>query len=307
MVTIDIHFGLSRFKFGTTPADTHTMKWLQLLTTIALSTSCKPNAGENASDVKIIGGNVASENDPVTRSTMFLYMERQGNGAVSGGSCTGTLIGPNQIATAAHCLSDGARLVSIGYGSRVQRLQGIGSIRWKVHERYVGAQEQLTFDLAVITFDGNLPTSLKPTPVGIASDVVAGREVIFAGYGLTATNNLRIDEQLRRVTSSIDQIDTLNGEILDKEDGLGTCQGDSGGPMYVESPSGLRVIGATSRGQMSCEAGDGVYTNLPHYRQWMAEAFTNLGKPLQYLSEGSLPNFAGGGSGIEVDIAQMLP
>jgi secreted trypsin-like serine protease len=77
--------------------------------------------------------------------------------------------------------------------------------------------------------------------------------------------------------------------------------------MYIEaSGTSLKVIGATSRGSDQCELGDGIYTNLSFYRKWMADTFKTMGKPLNYLTDGSEPDWSNAAK-IKIDVNTLLP
>ena len=65
------------------------------------------------------------------------------------------------------------------------------------------------------------------------------------------------------------------GMICAGAEGKDTCNGDSGGPMVTrhESTGGYSVIGITSWGDVPCAKPQsfGVYANVAHYLDWIAE------------------------------------
>ncbi|RYZ82022.1 MAG: trypsin-like serine protease [Proteobacteria bacterium] len=76
---------------------------------ITLITSCKNSAAD--SEVKIINGKIVEESDPspVKKSLVIL------NNPVTGFLCTGTIVAPDLVLTAAHCKDS---IDAVVYGRR---------------------------------------------------------------------------------------------------------------------------------------------------------------------------------------------
>lgn len=242
------------------------LRLLLSLCLVGCSTEPKP-----ASDLKIVGGAVV--NDP-TDAAMASTVALMANG---GAFCTGTLIGPNHVVTAAHCI-DGSSDIQLGYGTNPQPIPGVTVTLARAHPSWTSGPS----DVAVLAFDGSLPNGLKPVRIAPMVGIADGVGVLLAGYGVTGESR-NGGGILRKVNARIKAFDASVGEF-EMQEGLGTgsCYGDSGGPAYVQSASGLTVIGATSRGS-NCDYGDGIYGDVRMFQGWFKCTFKEAGKPLRHL------------------------
>lgn len=230
---------------------------------------CERNK-ENSSDTKIVNGTlVMGPMQAEYRSTIALT----GDG---GTTCTGTLIGPNHVVTAAHCMGGG--VIQLGYGPNGAPIPGVRVIGAQGHPRW----SEGPFDIAAVAFEGMLPPDLQPVPVAPMSLGGGGVPVIIAGYGVTGENQGGGDI-LRRTDARIKNFLPQEREF-EMQEGLGTgsCYGDSGGPIYFNLGGQLAVIGAVSRGN-NCEAGDSTDTDVRQYQGWLKCTFNSFGKPNKEL------------------------
>lgn len=213
--------------------------------------------------------------------------------------CTGVLVGPRTVLTAAHCAVD--RFGSVRLPSRVMvgasRIGEPGAMfvrvrRGAVHEQYLASR--LTAvpdgDLCVLELERELDPELYPfVPIASEPDVRASDRVELVGYGNSNAAGNAGFGVLRAVASpmfapaSADALADALGftprtEFIAGARGLkkDTCRGDSGGPAYVRvmGDEGLhaQLAGLTSR--MTAEAtevcGDGgVYTMVAPYVAWI--------------------------------------
>lgn len=257
---------------------------------------------QGAAGFGIVGGQEASMQDLLARTTVKLLIDNS--------YCTGTIIGPNQISTAAHCFETMPTSVQIGWGINGTPSAGTVATAWSVHPRYAdmfgqnGAfREQVLYDVAVVTFSGPIPTGYGIAPVGSTQGLQSGTEITLAGYGAISENDQSSPEVLRFVTKAATFDPNFKEVQLEVGGGTGGCYGDSGGPSYItdpQRPACLRTLSTTTgpgRNNVSgsCDEGSGTLMDITLYQGWMSCTFEKMGAPLAYLNKAD---------GSEVDCAQ---
>lgn len=168
-----------------------------------------------------------------------------------GEGCTGTLIAPTVVLTAAHC-GNPAYVSVWGYYGDVTR----NSVEYVPHPQYQPG-EQLN-DLALVFLDGTLP-GVEPATIGWPTLGTA----LIQGYGQDDYGESGVlREGETNVVAFFD-----NHKLGTDATGADTCFGDSGGPMYQR---GL-LVGVTSTaypGYNDCGEG-GLYTIPSFYQAWL--------------------------------------
>ncbi|HEY5939076.1 MAG TPA: trypsin-like serine protease [Kofleriaceae bacterium] len=195
--------------------------------------------------------------------------------------CSGTLIAPDVVLTAGHCVEAGPIEVlvdTVDYGD-----PGGDIIPVKWSRAYPDWQHR--YDIGVIM----LEHVARPKPRMIASActtrelLVAGAEVRAVGFGLASESGSDHNTQLREaVLPVIDPTCTLDaacessiaphGEFIAGGNGTDTCFGDSGGPIFIDTPEGPALVGVVSRGLatpgLPCANG-GVYVRADKVTSWL--------------------------------------
>ena len=176
------------------------------------------------------------------------------------GICSGTMIAPDAVLTAAHCFLSSPTLVVAAVGEvsspSIVRAQSV-----TLHPAFQIDETSATNDVAII----KLQSSLSLPTVGIlASRSVREGEVLsIFGYGIDENGNTD-DYDLR--SGQVRVADVSEDHIQTNFDGTGsnTCQGDSGGPLLVTENGVAVLVGVTSSGSLEgCSVGDeSLYTNL---------------------------------------------
>jgi secreted trypsin-like serine protease len=206
--------------------------------------------------------------------------------------CTGSVVAPQVILTAAHCVAndDGTPSVTPAettvYAGALQIDNATPEQQFTVrkivaHAMYRGISNlpnpdanglSKAYDIAILLLDKPI-TTLPVVPIlpldMLDASATAGTMLTITGYGnsdAASTNGagtLRIAQtpyQARNAT-----------EFFAGSTGLpDTCQGDSGGPQYLDVGGTKYQIGETSRGGGSSACGEGgVYTIAGAYVDWI--------------------------------------
>jgi V8-like Glu-specific endopeptidase len=189
--------------------------------------------------------------------------------------CTGTLIGPKLVLTAAHCVDDHEIEVAsyvIYFGTDVVDENDPGFIfmtsavstvfhpDWDINDLEAGN------DIALIHLADEVPitpAALRRTPI-TGADV--GSPIELVGWGITSGDGE--DSGLKRhVTSNLADFDDKLLLVGNSE--TNTCNGDSGGPAFLDAGAGQEVIGVTSFGDVDC-AIQGVDTRVDAFLDFIA-------------------------------------
>jgi secreted trypsin-like serine protease len=233
----------------------------------------------------IVGG-AAVSNEGIGRSVVTIVGSR-------GNFCSGALIAPKIVLTAAHCVAPGAeyKLVETG-ADRQPQLQDVRNVA--VHPGFrmeAMLAHRATADVALLLLDA-LPKGKNPTPIGTPQvPLAAGNAFTISGIGVTVRGQgnsggtIRSADLVATGKPGTLQIRLVDPLTLGARDGLGACTGDSGGPVVEAGQNGPVIIGLISwttgpNGSGGCGGLTGV-TPLTLYRDWILQTAKQWGVALQ--------------------------
>jgi secreted trypsin-like serine protease len=198
----------------------------------------------------------------------------------NGQFCGGTLVAPDRMLTAAHCVvGKHANRIEVVVGAdnlcRGRPIDGdrVGVLAITTHPRYDA--ESAEFDLAMLTLERRFPQD--PHAIGSASSVERDDRAVALGWGQASLGGVpacrltRVDVDVLAAVQCAASIGAMGGRAFDARSmicaasvvgDVDTCVGDSGGAILIgSSVDESLLIGITSWGY-GCGAGmPGVYAD----------------------------------------------
>jgi hypothetical protein len=268
---------IRRLAIGTVRVIAAQMKTLPVaITSFALLISAPADA--------IVGGG-APTTEGIGRSVITIVGSR-------GNFCTGALIAPKVVLTAAHCVQPGADYRIVEYGADKQpSLQDVRTVA--VHPGFnmqTMLAHRATADVALLQLGAPIKGKM-PSALGMPNiPIVVGSRFSIAGIGVTVRGDgksggiIRVAGLVATGKPGTLQIRLVDPVAQGTRDGLGACTGDSGAPVFEDQQGRPVIIGVVSwstgpNGSSGCGGLTGV-TPLTLYRDWILQTARRWGAGL---------------------------
>ncbi|KAJ1730037.1 hypothetical protein LPJ72_004661 [Coemansia sp. Benny D160-2] len=274
-----------------------------LLLALLGSQSLGAAIGQQILDKRIYGGYTAADNQAPYAASLLID---KGPGGMF--VCGATIVSPEYVITAAHCLESGASpyqdsyKLTIGYdsGDKGKQKKAVATKAW-THPKYIidKNSEDPRYDIAVIKIPAISGANTQRAMV-YNKDVAPGATLLSLGWG-GSEDSVKNKNLLRGANLIVgdnatckkyfSNFDNNNGDMVctlsSKTPGIGVCGGDSGGSLMAKDNNVQKLVGLPSRiiafGTLVC-GGANSATFFTHIKAHLSFVIEKSGLTNEYLT-----------------------
>lgn len=254
-----------------------------LLALVALS-HCAVGESVSSSEDSIVGGEVDKDHP----SVVALADDEKA-------FCTGTLVSPRVVLSAAHCAKRAKRVL---FGPRISRpISSVRVVREYVHPLF--EKRNLSNDLLLLELEA--AADVEPSPLFRGevtnSPSFVGSTLVTVGFGVSdgeKNTGFGVKRVVRFPLLAVGPADvggsvgTIDGtQFYYRSPDRNTCDGDSGGPSFIVRDGVEYVVGVTSYGDKDCKV-DGVNqrTDAPQIARFLQNTIDRIEQGARCINDG---------------------
>ncbi len=260
---------------------------ISFLSVLCVDLSCRP--AQDLSKSFIVGGKVPDGMSPALHSTVALV---KSEGQSLSTVCSGILVAPRLVLTAAHCVELSKTKLSLLFGMADTDMPAkTVEIESSYTYKRDGSRFFPNFDIAWVKLREDAPAPWKPVELlrsSAALESIEGQadKILLAGFGRTASvckNSEcmgRLFEVWTRLEHFFNEAHFVNLLVIGPNPGHGTCNGDSGGPAFVRLKDRWLLAGILNGKSPLlnspklwekgvCESGEAIYNFAGAYVDWI--------------------------------------